>query len=338
VTEFVFCFTDVRLPTAYFSDIFERNYPPCRGKKCFGMGYAENELREPFEQYLQKKYSYKPGSSTIMCANDQTAANSQADKVSLKGRNPATKIVETGWKYGSPATAGAAPPPTAAQTTTDAAAVPSSPAPVGQTVGFCMTPASAQRVIYFSPAATRNFVAEGDLSRSFAAYLEKKYGYRTFPSCADSAYDLARTASARKAQIDIYRSAGYTVVETDWTYTPVASAPAPVTNSDLLTGHNPTPRPSSPPTSPPPKTAYGVCWVESDPRTAYFSAPFDGANPNYAAWIDGFTNFLRKNYAFRGFVRCNKLNSLDEAMQFLQGRRDALGTTRKIIDTTWKYD
>jgi hypothetical protein len=137
----------------------------------------------------------------------------------------------------------------------------------------------------------------------------------------------------KKGQIDICRHVGYTVVATDWAFMPFANTPAPASaNSTVVTG-----RPSSALTSPQSKTAYGVCWVDSDPLTAYFSAPFEGANPNYPAWVNGFTSYLKKNYALHGFVRCNKLNSLDEAQNFLQQRADQLRPTHKIIETRWKY-
>jgi hypothetical protein len=266
------------------------------------------------------------------------------------------QIIETGWTY-SPA-ASASVPPAPVQSTQE------SPAPAASATNFyCLTPASAQRVIYYSAfAPTIPAVTKGDLERSFAAYLESNYGYKTSTSCQNP---LAPSeARFRTYQIDGYRSSGYTILETDWTYTPVTSArtspspAAPTPSSAAPVAATPVPqKPTAPippkPTppsatthstaaaaAPAPQTPYAFCWGGSTgppPRAAYFGDPFAAPAQNVPAWSAAYKELLRNEYKFAGLIHCGTRKSLALAQQHMQQEKDQMRAHWKIVETGWKY-
>jgi hypothetical protein len=69
----------------------------------------------------------------------------------------------------------------------------------------------------------------------------------------------------------------------------------------------------------------------------YLSAPFEAPVPKYPAWSLAFRAFL-KQYNFQGNVACNIPGSLAEAQQRLKVLGDALRSTRKVVQTDWKYE
>jgi hypothetical protein len=216
---------------------------------------------------------------------------------------------------------------------------------------FCVTPPSAQRVIYFSSVAPVGAkVTQDDREASFAAFLQKKYGYRTSTSCAGITVSTPQAAeyvaTDRQTRITNYRSAGYTVVETDWTYTPVTgtlAAPAPAAPrptgipGNSTATRNVTGTPSGGASAPGRRTDYATCWADSEKPTAYFSAAFPIGKHDYAAWIKAFTGVLAKQYGYAGAVRCFVHANLADAQSNLRARMNALRPTRQVVETGWSY-
>ena len=144
-------------------------------------------------------------------------------------------------------------------------------------------------------------------------------------------------------QISNYRSGGYTVVETDWIYTPVTGAPgtpAPGASS-IVTGHNLAGQPAASAVAPrpaAPQMPYAICWGELKGlhQTAYFSAPFAAPVPNVSAWSASYKAVLRKQYNFAGGIHCPTMKSLAEAQQRLKQEEDLYRTHWMIVETGWK--
>jgi hypothetical protein len=122
---------------------------------------------------------------------------------------------------------------------------------------------------------------------------------------------------------------------------PPAARVAPVVPAAV----NPPPRASNQPAgavvAPAPaakQMPYAICQATmAGLTTMYFSAPFEAPVPNYQAWSLAFKAFL-KQYNFQGNVGCNIPGSLAEAQQRLKVMGDAYRSTRKVVQTDWKYE
>jgi hypothetical protein len=305
-----------------------------------------NMLVPTFIEYLKQKYGYK-GFAACDRLNSLAEAQSDLKKIvdnfrSVRFNNGShQEVIETGWTYTA----------TANDQAIQAAGTAYVP---GTSLTFCVTPSSAQRVIYFStvtPASAT--VTQGDREASFAAFLQKKYGYRTSTSCPDTNITTPGAAkdyvTYRQVKIADYRSSSYTVIETDWTYTPVTggapgtsvpAAPAPVAPAKPATPARPAAMPSAAAAVAPAQTPYAICWGDQYGLhpTAYFSAPFAAPVRNENAWSKAYSEVLRNQYKFAGGIHCPTLKSLAEAQQRLRLAEDRYRAHWKIIETGWKYE
>jgi len=72
---------------------------------------ARHQAPGAFLKFLEEKYSFKPDPSTelnVSCNDQLTEAGAIKNKQTYLGRGQKGKVVETGWRYGSPTTAPAA--------------------------------------------------------------------------------------------------------------------------------------------------------------------------------------------------------------------------------------
>jgi hypothetical protein len=82
----------------------------------------------------------------------------------------------------------------------------------------------------------------------------------------------------------------------------------------------------------------GFCWADADPKVAYYSAPFDGANGGYPEWTSAFQSFLSGKYGYTRFVRCDHKTSMDEAAKSLALEKSySTQHGQRIVETAWKY-
>jgi hypothetical protein len=168
-------------------------------------------------------------------------------------------------------------------------------------------------------------------------------------SCTDAAIQdynsdgSTRTSQYRLSKISEYRSAGYTVIETDWKYTPVVHASV-VSPSRTPPKPVPVGQPVPSGAASIPTAAHVVCWADFDPKTRYYSAVFDGTHGDYGVWMTAFKDFLEQKYRYTGAVRCNKQPNRGEAQKY----RDEMvssarsltlgdGSKARIIETGWVY-
>jgi len=72
---------------------------------------ARHQAPGAFLKFLEEKYSFKPDPSTelnVSCNDQLTEAGAIKNKQTYLGHGQKGKVVETGWRYGSPTTAPAA--------------------------------------------------------------------------------------------------------------------------------------------------------------------------------------------------------------------------------------
>ena len=84
---------------------------------------------------------------------------------------------------------------------------------------------------------------------------------------------------------------------------------------------------------------YTLCVSQVYENTVYFSAVFDTtASPNGGPWTNAFTQFLKRQYSFKGHVDCYTLD-LADAQHVLKARVNVTrAASRKAVETAWKYD
>jgi hypothetical protein len=348
MTYYYFCQNSEVRPHAanYISPVVPRSV----GVRALNTAAVDEDLKKTFGDFLAKKYGY---AGTISCTNQPSKSwmeTYRKNRIDLL-RSSGYQVVEADWTD-TQATSTPVPPsnPAAASAPAVGAYAP------GTSLTYCLTPSSAQHVIYFSAVAPTNAaVTQGDREASFAAFLQKKYGYRTSTSCADTNMSTPQASkdyvTARQERISGYRSSRYTVVETDWTYGSSAAAPAasaaPVVPVRVAPPQPATParnaatprvitHPAAAPASSVPQTHYGICYGSPAglPPTAYFSDPFEAPVPNVQAWSTTYRQVLRNQYKFMPNVHCSALKSLAE----VQKMKDRMRVHWKIVETGWKNE
>jgi len=321
----------------YLSAVFAGEAPGDAADVSMRQGMA-GVWKQAFGRYLIKEHNFQ---SAAQCGAFATRAEAEAyfRQVGPCPRGPG-RCVETGWAYTAPAKG------------------PEASLPPASNYAFCLTPASSKREIYFSTVQPKaESLGPGQFESSFVAYLASKYGYKTSATCWDSRAAMyirdqaAQITRARQSKIDDYRSAGYTVIETDWAFTSATSATSPTPPPVASTRPAPIGLASPAQTVPaaavaaaPQKVTHAVCWADFDPRTRYYSAVFDGMGSDYADWMPAFKTFLEQKYQYTGQVRCNKQPSQAEAQKYWDNmvglaRTTSLGdgSKAKIIETGWSY-
>jgi hypothetical protein len=122
---------------------------------------------------------------------------------------------------------------------------------------------------------------------------------------------------------------------------PPAAPVAPVAPAAVNPPQRASNQPAGPVVAPAPaakQMPYAICQATmAGLTTMYFSAPFEAPVPNYQAWSLAFKAFL-KQYNFQGNVGCNIPGSLAEAQQRLKVMGDAYRSTRKVVQTDWKFE
>jgi hypothetical protein len=179
-----------------------------------------------FAQFLAQNYSYKGGG--VGCNNMDAEHAPTFLKNRIAGlRANKKQVVETGWTYGSSATAATAAPGRPAQNV-PAAAVPSTHAPITtpqsapskpsappSRYAYCYSTDGAHTAYFSAPFK----VADGDSTKwrqAFAAFLQKNYHAAAPPGCY-------RHSSLADAQSDLKKLQGAfpptsKIVETRWEY------------------------------------------------------------------------------------------------------------------------
>jgi hypothetical protein len=207
-------------------------------------------------------------------------------------------------------------------------------------------------------AATR-----GEIEKSFADFLAKKYGYTGLSSCLsnESRYWME---SNRKARVASLQAHSQQIIETDWTYakgsnalppaaagpavgttqrpsavsatpptTPVAAAPVPVKPAAPSIAAKPTTGAAAA------QTPYAFCFgeVKGLAQTVYFGVPFEATVKNLQVWTAAYKEFLRNKYKFASLTHCQTLKSLPEARQQEQKVKDRYVAHWKVVEIGWKY-
>jgi hypothetical protein len=202
------------------------------------------------------------------------------------------------------------------------------------TAFYCLTPLTAQNVIYYSPIELRGpATTQPEIEGAFGAFLQKTYGIRVSITCTQintsSQYEVDR-----QQKINDYRTS-YKVVETSWVYSPTAAAAPvpPVTASTVASAGGP----------------FIICATSGGPgMDTYLTAAFQttrvnrspsGGNQVDQSILDDFYAYLKqKGYNFKpgSNYGCAVKPTEAEAKADEQKRQSGCSNCGKIVETGWK--
>ncbi len=219
---------------------------------------------------------------------------------------------------------------------------------------WCQTTDDVQRKFYVTKVSQAPAGVSGDdLTRSFQAWMQAKYGYRGGAECGQDFVNRTTGKDVRLERIQQISVVQYTAVEIEFTFTPVPSPdgqaaaavppkPAkPAVDPDDIVPAAPTvAAPSAAPR--PARERYAVCFGETQPsapggpRTLYASAPFVVPAGTPREWADQFKQTLQEKYSFKGGTSCQFAPTLSGAQEAIR-RNIAQHYQSKSVETGWTY-
>ena len=201
--------------------------------------------------------------------------------------------------------------------------------------GYCYSTPD-QATIYF----TQVFDLGSDLNitndpysiqNEYSEYLKGRFDFKAnanYPVACQMLANMSQAQSMRRDYETQMRQEHKQIVQVEWTY--------------RLPGHAISSVPWQAHTIRPVNTAqadHTFCISDLYEDTVYFTGPVATPPPvTMSSWINGFTQFLKGKYSYRGQVYCN-MGTAESARRLvsahLEGSRAA---GRKVVDTSWKYD